>query len=58
MQIAFGDNGNDIPMFLKAGLSICMGNGSDEVKRIADYVTDNIWDDGLYNALKYYKFID
>ena len=55
---AFGDSGNDVSMFDKAGFSICMGNGSDAAKSKADYVTDNIWDDGLYNALKHFKFID
>lgn len=55
---AFGDSANDISMLTKAGLGICMGNGSDEAKCSADYITDNIWEDGLYNALKHFNFID
>lgn len=55
---AFGDSGNDISMFNKAGLSVCLGNGQDALKEIADYVTDNIWEDGLYNGLKHFGFID
>ena len=54
---AFGDSGNDISMFDKAELSICLGNGKKEVKEKADYITDNIWEDGVYNALKHFKFI-
>lgn len=55
---AFGDSGNDVSMFNKAGLAICLGNGSDVAKENADYITDNIWEDGVYNALKRFGFID
>ncbi len=37
--IAFGDTENDISMLKAAGLSVCMGNGTDEVKRICNTVT-------------------
>lgn len=39
--IAIGDNFNDLPMLQKAGLSVCVANGRDEIKAIADYVTEN-----------------
>ncbi len=54
---AFGDGGNDIDMMEKAGLSIAMGNGSNECRLAADYVTDDICDEGVYNALKHFGFI-
>ena len=38
--IAVGDNFNDLPMIEKAGLGICVSNGRDEVKKIANYVTE------------------
>lgn len=50
--ISVGDNYNDLPMFEKSGLSIAMGNSVEEVKKQADYVTDDILKDGIYNAFK------
>lgn len=55
---AFGDSGNDISMLKKAKLGICMGNGVEVAKNVADYITDNIWEDGLANALKHFSFIE
>ena len=37
--IAIGDEQNDVSMILKAGLGVCMANGLDSIKEIADYVT-------------------
>ena len=54
---AFGDSGNDITMIKYAGLGIAMGNGTDSCKQAADYVTDDIDDDGLYNALVHFNII-
>ena len=34
-----------------------MGNAGDDVKKAADYVTDDIDEDGLYNALKHFNLI-
>ncbi len=55
--IAFGDGVVDIPMFKACGFSVAMDNGNDEVKQIASYVTDDVDQDGLYNAFKYLKLI-
>ena len=52
-QIAtIGDSPNDVLMFRKSGLSIAMGNASDEVKRQADVVTDSYNDEGFAKALE------
>ncbi len=56
--MAFGDDLNDIPMFEMVKYGICLGNGKDEAKQAAYYVTDNIEDDGLYNALVHFGVID
>ena len=48
--IAFGDAKIDIPMLEYCKIGIAMGNGSDEIKAIADYVTDGVDEDGLYKA--------
>ncbi|MCR5202434.1 MAG: HAD family hydrolase [Lachnospiraceae bacterium] len=47
---AIGDSTNDISMLEFAGTSICMGNGAEDAKKTVDLVTDNLRDDGLYNA--------
>jgi transaldolase len=55
-QIAtLGDQRNDVLMFKKSGLSIAMGNASDEVKRHATFVTTSHGDEGFANAVA--KFI-
>ena len=47
---AFGDANNDLPMIQTAHIGIAMGNATELLKQHADYVTDRIEDDGLYNA--------
>lgn len=56
-SIAFGDGANDIEIIEEAGLGIAMGNASDELKAKADYVTSDILEDGIYNALRYFGVI-
>lgn len=56
--VGIGDSANDIPMLRKCGLGIAMGNGSPEIKKEADWVTDDILDDGLAKALKYAGVIE
>ena len=56
-MIAFGDSENDIDMIRFAGLGIAMGNGTPECKAAADYVTDPIDQDGIWNALKHFNII-
>lgn len=55
---AFGDGDNDCTMLQKAHLGIAMGNGTKMCKQSADYVTDDISDEGLYNALKHFGIIE
>ncbi len=55
-QIAtIGDMPNDVLMFRKSGLSIAMGNASDEVKAQASVVTDSNENDGFAKAVR--KFV-
>ncbi len=49
-----GDMSNDILMFEKAGLSIAMGNASDEVKSRATLTTSSNNDNGFANALEHF----
>ncbi len=55
--IAFGDGGNDIPMLKRAAIGVAMGNASDEVKSVADIVTDSVDDNGIFNLLRNLKII-
>ncbi|WP_270463838.1 HAD family hydrolase [Holdemanella biformis] len=56
--IAIGDSLNDLDILQEAGLSICMGNGADECKKTADFVTKDVSDDGLAYALKHFNLAD
>ncbi|HEV9038574.1 MAG TPA: Cof-type HAD-IIB family hydrolase [Puia sp.] len=54
--IAMGDNYNDIGMLEFAGLGVAMGNAPDDIKAVADDVTDTNNNDGVRKALeKYFK---
>lgn len=55
--IAFGDGYNDVTMMDAVGLGIAMGNAVEEVKQAANYVTDSIFEDGIYHALKHFELI-
>ena len=55
--MAFGDGGNDIEMLKHVNLAIAMKNGNDEVKKIADYITDDVDNDGIFKALSHFKLI-
>lgn len=48
--IAFGDAKIDIPMLEYCQIGVAMGSGGDEIKAMADYVTDDVDKDGLYKA--------
>ena len=56
--ISFGDAKIDLSMFECCAYNVAMGNGGEEVKAAADYITDDVNADGLYNAFKYLQLID
>ena len=56
--MACGDGWNDLPMIRLAGMGVAMGNGTDEAKAAADYVTADIDDDGIAKALRHFGLID
>jgi hydroxymethylpyrimidine pyrophosphatase-like HAD family hydrolase len=53
--MTIGDSGNDFEMIKRAGLGIAMGNGFEQVKKVAKYITNCDYEDGFANAI--YKFI-
>lgn len=54
---AVGDSVNDLAMLQHAGVGIAMGNGSPEAKAAADYVTTDLNEDGIYNAMVHFGLI-
>ena len=53
--MAFGDMDNDIPMIEVAGWGVCMANGCDECKAVADAVTEyGVLEDGMGRYLDEY----
>lgn len=54
-MMAAGDSPNDIAMLKEAGIAVVMGNGEEEVKVIADYITSDNDHDGVGEAVE--KFV-
>lgn len=52
--IAFGDESNDLEMIDYAGIGVAMGNAIDELKSVANYVTDTNENNGVANFLANY----
>lgn len=55
--ISFGDAKIDLSMFELCNYNVAMGNGGKEIKEAADYITDDVDNDGLYKAFEYLKLI-
>ncbi len=53
--LAIGDQNNDIEMVETAGIGIAMGNGTDEIKSKADYITGTVTENGFVKAIN--KFV-
>ena len=56
--IAFGDAKVDIPMLEYCAYGIAMGNGGEEIRVMADYITDDVEHDGLWNAFRHLGLLD
>ena len=48
-----GDMQNDLAMFKKSGVSIAMGNATDDVKKLATHVTGSNEDEGFAGAIEF-----
>ena len=55
--ISFGDAKIDLSMFELCAFNVAMGNGGPEIKAAADYITDDVNEDGLWNAFKHLGLI-
>ncbi len=56
--MALGDGQNDAEMILHAGVGVAVANARDEVKAVADYVTEAPNGDGVVEALTKYLRLD
>lgn len=56
--IAFGDSDNDITMLKKARYAIVMGQGSDNAKAHADYITKPVYENGIAYAWEHCPLFD
>ena len=54
--LTIGDQNNDIALLQAGGLKIAMGNATDELKKIADHITDSVYDDGFVRAMEKFCF--
>lgn len=54
---AYGDGINDAEMIEYVNIGVAMGNAKEELKKVADDVTDAHDEDGIYNSFKKYKII-
>ncbi len=54
---AFGDSANDLEMLSYVEHGIAMGNATDIAKKAADYITADIWDDGILKGLEHFSLI-
>ncbi|HML68490.1 MAG TPA: HAD family hydrolase [Clostridia bacterium] len=51
---AFGDGFNDVDMIQSVAHGVAMGNASQDLKKVAEYVTDPPDGDGILHALQYF----
>lgn len=54
---AFGDAKVDIPMLEKCAVGVAVASGGEEIKAMADYVTDAVDEDGIYKAFQHFGLI-
>ena len=51
--ITMGDAGNDLHMIECAGMGVAMGNAFEEIKEVANYITDTNENDGVAKAIEH-----
>ena len=54
---AFGDAESDANMVKHCKGGVAMGNSEDILKKVADYITDDVNNDGLYKAFRHFGLI-
>ncbi|CAG9611019.1 Putative bifunctional phosphatase/peptidyl-prolyl cis-trans isomerase [Bacillus rhizoplanae] len=54
---AFGDGLNDLEMIETVGTGIAMGNGHEDLKKLANYVTKDVAEDGILHGLQWAELL-
>ena len=53
--LAIGDHNNDLELLMSGGVKVAMGNATEQLKSIADFVTDTVENNGFIKAVE--KFV-
>lgn len=56
--LTIGDQNNDISLLRAGGIKVAMGNATEELKAVADYITDTVYNDGFVGAAEEFVFAD
>ena len=56
--MAFGDSQNDKEMLKTVSIGVAMGNATEELKLVSDFVTKDLYDDGIDYALRKYGVLN
>ncbi|MCR3760017.1 HAD family hydrolase [Clostridium felsineum] len=56
--LAYGDGSNDIEMLKFVQVGVAMGNANENLKNVADDITDTHDNNGIYNSFKKYNLIN
>ncbi len=56
--MAFGDSENDTEMLKAVSIGVAMGNGTRQLKEVSDFITKDLYDDGIDYALRKYGVLD
>lgn len=51
-MIGVGDSGNDLPLLKVCGLKVAMGNATESLKTIADYIAPSLEEDGVAHVVE------
>ena len=54
--LTIGDQNNDIALLEAGGIKIAMGNATQELMSVADYITDTVYNDGFVGAMEHFVF--
>ena len=50
--LTIGDQNNDIALLQAGGIKVAMGNATEELKEVADYITSSVYEDGFVRAME------
>ena len=56
--LSIGDQNNDIELLKSGGIKVAMGNGTPEIKEIANFITDSVDNDGFVYAMEKFVYPD